>query len=423
MSRKALLLSVVLLMVVTILLAACRSTPEPQVIEKMVTKVVEVVVTAVPETGVLSEVSAEQRAWLEAAQVGPFAPAEEDWDAVYQAATDEGKVVVYSDSSRIFKIIESFEEAYPGVTVEAFDITTPDLILKLKAEQNAGINNADVIFVGDASTVVPELVRPHLVWNYVPPDLIPVIPEERRYPILVHHYGMKVLAYNSEVNDEAPVDNWWDLTREEWKGKVLFKDPFKSGDWFNLFSMMIKNADLMAKAYEKEFGKPIELDEDAPTAGHQWIKDLVANEPVLTGSDGDASEAVGTLGQDDPPIGVFAYSKYRHVLSGKQAFAAALEAEPMSGVCLATTLGMANNAPHPNAAKLMIKYYMGDEKGGLGYTPYYTPGNLSPRTDMPPPEGMFGMDVAQDTLWFVDPDWAYLNLVDIRDYWTIQLED
>ncbi|NIN96387.1 MAG: hypothetical protein GTO49_15730, partial [Anaerolineae bacterium] len=268
-----------------------------------------------------------------------------------------------------------------------------------------------------------ELVKPHLVWNYVPVELVDVIPEEWREPLLIQHFGMKVMAYNSEILDEPPFDNWWDLTREEWKGRVQFKDPFKSGEIFNLFSMMVMNADIMAQAYEEEFGKPIELDEDCPTAGHQWIKDLIENEPVLTASDGDAAEAVGAMGQTEAPVGLFAYSKYRNVLDGELAFEAALDAKPMAGLRGGTMIGVANMAPHPNAAKLMILWYMGDEEGGKGYEPYHVPGDLPPRMDMAIPEGMFGWDVAAETLWPLDYDWCYLNLPDIRDFWTIHLED
>ena len=390
-------------------------------VEKEVVK--EVVVTPTPEPGVLAEISPEQRAWLEAAQLGPFAPVEDDWDAIYEAAKKEGKVVVYSSSSRVFDIAETFMEAYPEITVEGYDIGTPDLTLKVKVEQGAGIHNADVVFLGDPPTVINELVKPHLVWNYVPTELVDVIPEEWREPVLIHHFGMKVMAYNSEIHDEAPFDNWWDLTKEEWKGRVIFKDPFKSGEIFNLFSMMVKNADQMAQAYEEEFGKPIELDEDCPTAGHQWLKDLIENEPILTGSDGDAAEAVGTKGQTEAPVGFFAYSKYRNVLKGELAFEAALDAKPMAGMYHGTTLSIANLAPHPNAAKLMVRWYMGDEEGGKGMKPYHVPGDLPPRSDMVIPEGMFGWDVARETLWTLDYDWSYLNLPDMRDFWTIHLED
>jgi len=168
---------VVLTVVALVTLIGGCAAPTPEVVEKEVVvekpviqtvvveteRVVEKVVTPTPEAGVLAEITPEQRAWLEAAQLGPFQPAEDDWDAIYEAAKKEGKVVIYSGSSRVFKIAETFKEAYPGIEVEAYDITTPDLILKVKAEQGAGIHNADVVFVGDPPTVINELVKPHLV--------------------------------------------------------------------------------------------------------------------------------------------------------------------------------------------------------------------------------------------------------------------
>ncbi len=38
------------------------------------------------------------------------------------------------------------------------------------------------------------------------------------------------------------------------------------------------------------------------------------------------------------------------------------------------------------------------------------------------PVGMFGWDIARETLWTLDYDWSYLNLPDMRDFWTIYLE-
>jgi len=38
----------------------------------------------------------------------------EDWDAIYEAAKKEGKVVIYSLSSRVFDAVESFKASIPG---------------------------------------------------------------------------------------------------------------------------------------------------------------------------------------------------------------------------------------------------------------------------------------------------------------------
>ena len=53
----------------------------------------------------------------------------DDTDAdLYEKAKEEGKVTVYSISSRITKVAKAFEEKYPGVTVEPFDISTNELL-------------------------------------------------------------------------------------------------------------------------------------------------------------------------------------------------------------------------------------------------------------------------------------------------------
>ena len=57
-------------------------------------------------------VSAQDReSWLKAAQLGPQAPAKQDWAAIEAAARKEGSVVIYSVSSRIFDLAETFEIA------------------------------------------------------------------------------------------------------------------------------------------------------------------------------------------------------------------------------------------------------------------------------------------------------------------------
>jgi len=98
------------------------------------------------------------------------------------------------------------------------------------------------------------------------------------------------------------------------------------------------------------------------------------------------------------------------------------DAGELEGARKAGIATVANQAPHPNAAKLMIRWYMGDKEGGKGFEPYHVPGDLPPRSDMVLPVDMFGWDVARETLWTLDYDWSYLNLPDMRDFWTIYLE-
>ena len=44
-------------------------------------------------------------------------------EELYEKAKEEGKVTIYSISSRITKVANAFMEKYPGIEVEPFDIS------------------------------------------------------------------------------------------------------------------------------------------------------------------------------------------------------------------------------------------------------------------------------------------------------------
>ncbi len=396
MSRQLVWLLVVTLMVSLVLVTACGATQPAG-------------------TKGLTEA---QTKWLKAAQLGPYAAKQQDWKAIEEAAKKEGKVVVYSSSSRIPDAAKSFEAAYPGIKVEAYDLGTVDSVNKVKEETKAGAHVGDIYFASDPPTVMKELVPKNMLWGFMPSDLVNVVPKEYQEPLLVQRLGTKVLIYNSEVYKQSPVTNWWDLTKPQWKGKVLMKDIYESGENLSVFATFVQHADDFAKAYKEAFGKDIVLDKDCPNAGYQWLKEFLKNDPVFTGSDGDASKAVGTKGQKDPPLGAsIDYGKYRDVIAGKLFFEPAKGAKPVVGVWYQTYLAIIDQAPHPNAAKLMIRWLMGDSKGGSGYAPWYVPGDYPTRTDVPVPKGAIPFDEMKSMVYVVDPAFTYDNATKILDFW------
>ncbi len=359
-----------------------------------------------------------QQKWLQTAHLGPFAPKEQDWKAIEEAARKEGKVVVYSASSRIPDAAKTFEAAHPGIRAEGFDLGTVTIINKIKEESKAGVHAGDVFFAGDPPTVVNELVPRRLLWNFVPSNLTSVIPTEFREPLLVHRLGTRVLIYNSEVHKKSPITNWWDLTKPQWKGKILMKDIFESGENLSVLTTFVQRADDFAKAYKEAFGKDIVLDKDVPNAAYQWIREFLKNDPVFTGSDGDVSKFVGTKGQKEPPLGWVDYAKYRDVIAGKLVFEPVLDVKPVCCIFYQSYIGIIDQAPHPNAAKLMVRWLMGDNKGGLGYSPWFVPGDYSPRRGMVVlPQGAVPFPALRVKSWIIDPAYAYEAGPKVLDFW------
>lgn len=317
-------------------------------------------------------------------------------------AEEEGEVVVYSFTSRIEEVEPAFEEEYPGVDLVGNDIDSTEQIARLRSEQEAGNVNADVAFIADAPVVIRELVEPGYLQRYVPPDVEDAVPAELTEPLLSQRLSTKVLMYNEEANpDGPPVENLWELTEPEWEGKVVSVDPQARGDYLDLMTEIATRSDEMAAAYEEHFGEAID---DPENAGEQWIRDFYANSPVFVDDTDNVNAAVGEKGQESPPVGFTSYSDIRDNEDEDWALQVADGVEPAPGIAYPVYLGVVKDAQNPAAARLLIRFLMGDDSGdgGPGYAPFYVPGDYAARENI----GLYPDSLSLEELgaWTIDPE-------------------
>ena len=371
-----------------------------------------------------SEQNATERraAWLRRAGLGPHAASLQDWDGIVEEAKREGKVTVYSSSSRLKQAAEGFMASYPEIQVEALDMGTKDAILTLQHEQITGEHRCDVYFAGNAPVLSQELLADGMAWTFVPPQLTEVLGEEHRNP-LVQRLSVDVLIYNTDAYEAPPIDSWWDLTRPEWKGKTVMLDPTHRPDGMHLFVAMVQHPEDMAMAYEIEVGESIRLDEECESAGYQWIKDFLKARPVLVGSGIEVAEAVGVPDQFDPPIGICPYAQYSKAIRHSLYFEPVFDLSPFSSVPVPTCLAIADSAPHPNAAKLMIRWLMGDpsQERMAGFGPWWVLGEYSPRSDIPTPAHARPWPEVASSARPVDYRFAYRETERVREFWLAHL--
>src|SRR5699024_10396777 len=177
-----------------------------------------------------------------------------------------------------------------GIEVEAYNISGTDLIQKVSQEGASGIIEADFVIAQESGRIKGELMDTGYLENVVPESMVDTIPEEYQDPLAML-FITKLFIYNSETFDAPPVNSIWELTEEEWKGKVFMKDPKQEGVNTDFFTMLTSPeiSEQIADAYERYYGEEIELTEE--NAGYEWMKALFENEVVLFNSDTRVTEA------------------------------------------------------------------------------------------------------------------------------------
>jgi iron(III) transport system substrate-binding protein len=337
--------------------------------------------------------------WLERARLGPHQRLDEDAEAVRRQALDEGLVMLYSDSSRGLTSLEAMVEAHPGMAVEGYTWSAGDIALRLSEDAGGGGSAADVFLMADP-------VRTHAIvsqgwlWPYVPPELVEVVPESVVGGLPIHHWSA-LLVVSGGGAPPAAVDTWWDLTRPEWAGRVALSDPLVDDRTLYLLATMVQHADAMAEAYRTEFEEEPPLDDDCGDAGCLWIRALLANQPVILNGDAHVARWVGEGGETR--LGLCGYEQYIKVRRGELSFAPLWRLAPTAGLRWATTVAIVDRAPHPQAAKLAVRWLYGNASGGQGFAPWFEAGYYPGRADVADPPGALPRNELLDRLWEVDP--------------------
>ena len=227
--------------------------------------------------------------------------------------------------------------------------------------------------------------------------------------------------YNTQAYDKMPISSWWDLTKDEWKGKFIFLDPTGEPDLIVLFTAMIQYADQMAADYERVFGEPIVLAANEPTAAHAWINRVAKNGVIIESSNTNIVKNVGgAADMQDPPLGYGVSSKLRE--RDQQGYYLGVDPSAFQDETPTTAISfmiaqIADNCQHPNAAKLFIRFLCGEtDHTGEGLAPFLTAGSYPVFPDAPT------LDIDQPAFdsiptFPLDLDYYYENYYDVYDYW------
>lgn len=309
-----------------------------------------------------------------------------DLDALVAAAKKEQPITVYDQTGKVVQIAEAFSAKY-GVKATGVKIET-GMLEKARQENTSGNVIGDVIAIQEIAEVYGEL-QDGVLTNWVPGDLAASLPESAQYPFLNLYEG-HVWTYNPDVyGPTCPVTNVWQLTDEEWKGRVALPDPERYPFYIIGWNQASRDhAAEYEKAYEEYYGKPLETTE--PDAVHEWVKRLAGNSPIVSKDSEGPADAVGAPGQAHPAISLLSGAKYRNIEDKGYSMAACGGMAPWAGYTVPQSMTYATKTDSPNLAKLYIHFASSEE--GLQFV--MPDGKTSFSPDITPaedPHGLFAL--------------------------------
>jgi len=250
------------------------------------------------------------------------------------AAKKEGQVLWYTTNSPKDnqKLLNGFMKKYPSIKAQAYRAAGPQIASRFRAEERAGKHLADVVRVVNFDLEI--FKQKNLVARYVSPStkkFAAGMKDPEGY-WATDSYTFKLLAYNtSMVSDNEAPKSWFDTMDPKWRGKIAFELVD-----FRLYA-----------GWEQRLGKE--------KAG-KLMQGLAKQKLIFRKG---ARQMAQLLAAGEYPMAIV----YVHHLESLKAKGAPVEwvktLDPL--VALIGAVGVSSHAPHPNAARLFVDYYLSRE--------------------------------------------------------------
>jgi len=277
-----------------------------------------------------------------------------EWEKSVQAAKKEGQLVNYGGEEITHpEILKAFNKDYPEIKVTTAGGHGSELGARILAERRAGKFLVD-LYAGGPTTPYRVLYLSKALDPITPLFLFPEITDQSKWFTGKHIYadpdnrylflfegsvsGGATIYVNTRHVNTAEFKSYWDLLQPKWRGKFLFMDPKSSSLGLNASTSLFTDPDL-----GPEFLKRLFTEMDVAISGNrrQGTDWLSSGKYYICFACRDTEMAIKQglpVGEVDP-------------LSLKEG------ANEIGGGS-SSVLAFLNKAPHPNAAKVFINWFL-----------------------------------------------------------------
>ncbi len=272
------------------------------------------------------------------------------------AAKREGGVTWYTSTpiATAQKIANLFQ-AETGIKVELFRSGGSAVLRRFLQEADARRVIADVLTISDPAAASALIKRDMLV-AFRPKhfEKIPDAVKEAQGRHIAQRLNLVGIVVRTDRGVELP-KNWTDLTDPRYKGKLVMPDPS-----FTAIQLMVVG--MLSQKYGWDFYRKLRANDTMIVQGHQQVSDTLKRGERLI-----AAEGADSYTWEDRKAG----HKVQTLFPTDGAFAIAAPTAVIKG------------SPHPNAAKALAEFMIGDTVQKL----FPGEGIYAARADVEPPPG------------------------------------
>lgn len=287
------------------------------------------------------------------APVGGTALSPPDEATLYEAAKKEGKLVYYTvffNQDVVNEIGTAFMKKYPGIQFEGTRKVAGTLFQQLNQEMQSGVKNCDVFGTTDVGQML-KLKEGQKLLAYEPEGKDQMRAEFRNLdPDNMFQTGAIIpiiIGYNTQkIKPEQAPKAWADLIKPEFKDKIATGSGAASGQ-----------VGTWAIAMEEKFG-----------GWDKYFPPFSQLNPKLGRS---INDAVSDVVSGERAVGIVTLGQ---MLTQKAKGNPVEVVYPAEGaVVVVGPIGILNDAPHPNAARLFLNFLMSKEYAELAAKYYEQP--------------------------------------------------
>ena len=270
-----------------------------------------------------------------------------DWEQTLAAAKKEGQVNIYI--YRYEGLLQDFKREFPGINVMSVTGRGNELTNRIMTERRAGKFIVDV-YSGGTNSLYNTLykgkaldpIRPLLMLPEVT-DLSKWFGNEHRYAdpegkfifAFIGSASNAQLAYHTKMVDPKEFKSYWDVTNPKWKGKIVSLDPRDTGLGATM-QFYYYSSEIGPEFMKKFFGG---MDITYAKNFRQMTDWLAQGKFAICMGCKDSMRAKN----QGLPVDDFDTNRWK---------------EGSSFSAGGGSMGYMNQAPHPNAAKVFINWFL-----------------------------------------------------------------